>query len=421
MAIVNQFWSRYKDIKQTTIDAIVSGASFHDGFIEVNHKKGKPAPPTGACIPVAAFVNTNSDRQGKICQSPFEWLANYGEKGIKSCWTRALAGTSVCPICHKDELPYHVPMQCPLLAILNLKIVTCPPAAAAPPSLSPSPMPAPTPGGRSAAADAPLSPGSSGSLVPPSGLTAAVASAPLLNEEYDSGDDFHWAGDDFGNEYPPPKVTTTFSPYSPSCSHVSAVSFSSSITTSTSQPHPPRLSVALRRLLHSLSLSLVACPLQQGRLAVADTGATDHMVPDKSCFISYKFVSGLSVRMGNNSYVPVLGRGMAIFALNGKCILVRNVLHVPNLAVPLYSFCTHVTQRGCGFIGTKDSSYLVYFPTFVLSVDTEVDCHLSFESLGRSAPLATLHYVQPQCLPVIYCWKNSLRPVPTREFVLLSR
>jgi hypothetical protein len=97
------------------------------------------------------------------------------------------------------------------------------------------------------------------------------------------------------------------------------------------------------------------------------------MVPDKSCFISYTSISGLSIRMGNNSYVPVLGHGTAIFALNGKGILVRNVLHVPGLAVPLYSLHTHITQQDYGFIGTHESGFLVYFPTFTLSIDTAID------------------------------------------------
>ncbi len=97
--------------------------------------------------------------------------------------------------------------------------------------------------------------------------------------------------------------------------------------------------------------------------------------------------------MGNNSYVLVLGRGTAIFAINGKRILVRKVLHIPGLAVPLYSLRTHVTQRGCGFLGTDESGFLVYFPTFALLVDTAVDCHLSFNPLGHFAPLHTLHYI----------------------------
>jgi hypothetical protein len=115
------------------------------------------------------------------------------------------------------------------------------------------------------------------------------------------------------------------------------------------QAQQPHLLSALQHLLTKLSLSPIDAPFIHGCFAVADTGATDHMVPDKSCFISYKSVSGLSVRMGNNSYVPVLGRGTAIFALSGKCLLVRNKLHIPGLAVPLYSLCTHFTQQGCGF------------------------------------------------------------------------
>ena len=136
------------------------------------------------------------------------------------------------------------------------------------------------------------------------------------------------------------------------------------------------------------------------------------MIPDKSCFISYKSISGLSVSMGNNSFVPVLGRGTAVFALNGKRVLVRNILHVPGLAVPLYSLRTHATQRGCGFMGAEESGFLVYFPDFVLSVDTAVDSHLSFDPLGRSAPLPTLHYVQPRSSPAAYPY-TSLSAVST--------
>jgi hypothetical protein len=151
-------------------------------------------------------------------------------------------------------------------------------------------------------------------------------------------------------------------------------------------------------------------------MAVADTGTTDHMVPDKSCFISYTLISGLSVQMGNNSYGSLLGRGTTNFALNGKHFLVRNVLHVPGLAVLLYSLHTHIAQRGCGFIGTCKSGFLVYFPTFVLSIDTAIDCHLSFDPPGQSAPLATLHYVQTRCPLALYPSEVS----PSTSTVALS-
>jgi hypothetical protein len=42
-------------------------------------------------------------------------------------------------------------------------------------------------------------------------------------------------------------------------------------------------------------------------------------------------------------------------------------------------------------MGADESGFLVYFPDFVLSVDTAVESHLSFDPLGPSAPLSTLH------------------------------
>ena len=143
------------------------------------------------------------------------------------------------------------------------------------------------------------------------------------------------------------------------------------------------------------------------RLVVADTGATDHMVPDRSAFILYKTLWNLRVRMGNNSFAPVLGRGTAIISLNGQRILIRHVLHVPALRVPLYSLRAHLRQRGCGFVGSHDTGMHVYFPGLVLSVDTSTDCHLTYEPLGKSAPFSTLHYVQPRCPPTTYPDENS--------------
>jgi hypothetical protein len=70
--------------------------------------------------------------------------------------------------------------------------------------------------------------------------------------------------------------------------------------------------------------------------------------------------------------------------------------------MPLYSLRAHFKQPGCGFIGNNDAGMLVYFPSFVLSADTLSNCTLSYEPFGRSAPLSTLHYVQPRCRPSLY-------------------
>jgi hypothetical protein len=187
-----------------------------------------------------------------------------------------------------------------MLAELNLKLITCLPAGGKPapaPGPVPSPAPAPTPGRHAAAADASSVSVSSGSSTAPSGLTAAVAPVPSPAGNYESDDNFYWDEDDLGVEYDaPPKVNMRIAPYSPSCSHIRVISsVSESAIPLHLQAHQPCLSSALQQLLKTLSFLPVVSPLHHGRLAVADTGATDHMVPDKSCFISYTSISGLSV------------------------------------------------------------------------------------------------------------------------------
>ncbi len=122
---------------------------------------------------------------------------------------------------------------------------------------------------------------------------------------------------------------------------------------------------------------------QASGLVIADTGATDYMLPGIMAFISYKRVTDLSVCMGNNSFVLVLGQGTAVFSLNGRQVLVCKVLHVPGLAVPLYSLWAHLHQHGHGFLGTFEDDFHVYFPSFVLLVDMSSDCCLTYKSLGH--------------------------------------
>ena len=411
--ILDQFRSRYKNLETATIDSVVEDARYHDEFKLVGSEKKTPATPKAA--------TANVDKAGKEWASPFEWLSTYASKGLKTRWDRAIAGTGICPICHRAEKPWHVPANCPLLKELNLKLVNGPraatPGSAPPATPAPAPAapaPAPSPGGKVAFTDDRSVSGSVGSPSAPSGLMASVA-----DEDFDSDQEFRWAGDESGLEFSLPssrKSNASVAPY-PSCSHVSVTSSSPSLlpsalvsrrsTSLASSDTPPSISSALQSLLSRLSTSSIS-PDSYRRLAVADSGATDHMFPDKSAFISYKSTSHLKVRMGNNSHLPVLARGSAIISLNGQRVLVRNALHVPGLAMPLYSLRAHFQQPGCGFLGTNDVGMLVYFPSFVLSADTSSDCTLSYEPLGRSAPLSTLHYVQPRCRPSLYPSETSL-------------
>jgi hypothetical protein len=121
----------------------------------------------------------------------------------------------------------------------------------------------------------------------------------------------------------------------------------------------------------------------------------DHMIPDKSAFISYHPVTGRRFHMGNNSFAPILGTGLAIISLNGKCILIRDCLHVPALRNPLYSIRAHQRQHRCGFIGMHQLGMYVFFPSFIVKVNTATGCNLSYEPIRQSTTMSSLDYVHP--------------------------
>ena len=103
-------------------------------------------------------------------------------------------------------MPHHLPTQCPFLADLNLQLISgggnAPPPSTA---LAPSPSASAPLGGLSVAVECspPLASGG-GSLAAPSGLTAVLASADAAPADFESDDDYHWEGDEYGLDYVPP-------------------------------------------------------------------------------------------------------------------------------------------------------------------------------------------------------------------------
>jgi hypothetical protein len=160
----------------------------------------------------------------------------------------------------------------------------------------------------------------------------------------------------------------------------------------------PKLVLAL---LNNPSAHLTALLKSQPAksLLVADTGATDLMIPHKLAFISYKPATGRRVHMGNNSFAPILGTGSAIISINGKRILICDCLHIPALRNPLYSLHAHQHQHGCGHIGIHQLGMYVFFPSFIIKVNMDTDCHLSYEPIRRSTSIDKLDYVQPVQAP----------------------
>jgi hypothetical protein len=277
----------------------------------------------------------------------------------------------------------------------------------------------------------------SGSPSAPAGLTAMVEADNVGNKSL--ADSFWWYEDDDGAEYsakssvsgylPCPTPHPPPTPLEPSCCWVATETSGPLASYAGSAPScppldpapssddivlPPGLAAALLKAISHEDIGASLC------LVVADTGVTNHMIPDCLAFISYKSVQHLRVWMGNNSYAPVRGWGTAIISLNGQRLLICNVLHVPALCVPLYSLQAHLRQRSSGFVGSHDTDMHVYFPGVVLSVDTSTDCHLTYKPLDKSAPLSTLHYVQPHCPPTIYPAEPSAFRAHTGDEVLPS-
>jgi hypothetical protein len=264
-------------------------------------------------------------KDGKPARTPSANAAGAGDKtnpydAMSSCsfgnhmsrWRAGCKdGSEKCMICHNtSNRPAHHSKDCPILRQIGLKLVKRTPGdggdaesrvgsdtpATAPPKAAPAPAPPATP-----AID------SGGTPTTPGAFTAATEAMT-----YDSGDEFDYEGKYEGSFYSG-KDKPTIYPY-PQASHATA----ESVGLRCHLPHPPSsTSVSCQHSSSSLDppgvrtvplpkrvLSLLSNPpappiafastkpRPTTSLLVADTGATDHMIPHKSAFISYRLVSG---------------------------------------------------------------------------------------------------------------------------------
>ncbi len=97
--ILDQFRSCYKDLEAGTVDSVVADVKYHDEFQLVNTKS--KAPRKGG--PGASAVAVN--KSGREWSTTFEWISSFLIKAIKTRWEGALAGTGICPICHRAKSP----------------------------------------------------------------------------------------------------------------------------------------------------------------------------------------------------------------------------------------------------------------------------------------------------------------------------
>ncbi len=117
--------------------------------------------------------------------------------------------------------------------------------------------------------------------------------------------------------------------------------------------------------------------------ACVDSGATHVILNNYLTFNSFKKVMGRYVVLGNNMTVLILGEETAKLSINGKVIIVRGALFVPDLRGPLYSLRKHGQMSGCGMISHYDVGSYVFFPLFALQIDDSVDNVVIYKSIGR--------------------------------------
>lgn len=119
------------------------------------------------------------------------------------------------------------------------------------------------------------------------------------------------------------------------------------------------------------------------------------MLPDYYAFIYYRKCFHCFTILGDNTKLPILDEGTAVFSLNGKTIMVRDAIHVPDLRAPLYSPRKYKTMLGCSIFSLHDVGSYILFPNFALRIDDIVDNLVSYKSIGRSETFK-LDYAQPR-------------------------
>ncbi|SCZ99669.1 BZ3501_MvSof-1269-A2-R1_C28g00028 [Microbotryum saponariae] len=121
---------------------------------------------------------------------------------------------------------------------------------------------------------------------------------------------------------------------------------------------------------------------------VVDSGATSHMVSDKSLFTAYRHIAPTKIG-GIAGGINAVGTGnIAFVAASGHPITLTGVLHTPGLSVNLLSHGIHIDKNGNAIAeGARLEEGL-----YLLDADHSKCQHLALLSRSQSSvPLLTLH------------------------------
>ena len=79
--------------------------------------------------------------------------------------------------------------------------------------------------------------------------------------------------------------------------------------------------------------------------------------------------------------------------MGGKTMIIRNIYHVPDLRLPLFSLHVHRRVPGCGYHSNKYGVFC-FFSTFHMAVDGNVYTYVSCHSTGHNTT-KVFDYIQP--------------------------
>jgi hypothetical protein len=155
------------------------------------------------------------------------------------------------------------------------------------------------------------------------------------------------------------------------------------------------------------------CKIIKSGFACVDSGATHDMSNGvETDFKAYrKLPKGSHVLVADNHAIPCLGIGIQYMKINNKIIERKQVLHVPDLKAPLISVRQHRRRQGCSFLADNAGCYLT-FPEFSLTVDDNVDCLVSYETIApNDFDISCCDYLQPESQKI-----EELAIFETRKF-----
>ena len=72
-------------------------------------------------------------------------------------------------------------------------------------------------------------------------------------------------------------------------------------------------------------------------VTIIDSGASDHMFTHRELFVTYEPISEVKVNLADNSSTKAIGKGNIKIIQGSSTVILRNVLHVPNLTKNLIS------------------------------------------------------------------------------------